>query len=417
MTLRLVATVNHDNSIKNFLAPNESMELKGGEKFVTMTKSEAEDVLGRPVEFDEFEKPVLNDGDLESLTAHCKLRSQLSGMTSRNQRRLLRKMRAEHERKIAPDLKRLDFLRKAIAAMEELEKWVREPPLLEKPAGSRFHKFMEAASIGELIVLKDVRNDDSNARSLSKHTFDVWKDATVFVVEHDWASAFSKATDYLTGEYRLPDTVCAFEFRISGYHVIALANQDETGGPIDIYPMVQVKDGTPILIPWGYNEKGEPTDSERVAYEDRRSCDSVFSSADLIISQIRAVAIALDASVAQTSVVSADRKLNHARERRGHLPIYDYHVVSLANRARARPIPVEPGEHGGVRKALHFVRGHRRNIDAHDEQVMACTPHQWTAYDTDSRSNCTACNARSRWINWHLRGDPDLGFIDKHYKL
>lgn len=37
---------------------------------------------------------------------------------------------------------------------------------------------------------------------------------------------------------------------------------------------------------------------------------------------------------------------------------------------------------------MHFVRGH------------------WRHYEVSKT-----------WIRWHLRGDPDLGFIDKEYRL
>ena len=51
------------------------------------------------------------------------------------------------------------------------------------------------------------------------------------------------------------------------------------------------------------------------------------------------------------------------------------------DRMAARPEP-ETG------KRLHFVRGHWRRYEEH-----------------------------KTWIRWRLRGDPDLGFIDKSYRI
>ena len=100
--------------------------------------------------------------------------------------------------------------------------------------------------------------------------------------------------------------------------------------------------------------------------------------------QVRAVCIALDAEVAINETVRAPEKLN--RNRAGWKPlIRDYNIVRLTNR-RAAPLDTE--SETGTRKRLHFVRGHWRHFSTH-----------------------------KTWIKWHLRGDPDLGFIDKHYRL
>ena len=105
-----------------------------------------------------------------------------------------------------------------------------------------------------------------------------------------------------------------------------------------------------------------------------------------LASQIRAMCIALDAEVAVSSIVRAPHRLNAARVDRGRLPIFDYHVVSLAK--RTRPEALADTECEGRHPRLHWVRGH------------------WRHYT----------NVKT-WIRWHLRGDPDLGFIEKHYRL
>lgn len=61
-------------------------------------------------------------------------------------------------------------------------------------------------------------------------------------------------------------------------------------------------------------------------------------------------------------------------------------IVDLARRHRIAN-PAEPSGNGS-RKRLHFRRGH------------------WRHYES-----------MKTWIRWCLAGDPDLGFIDKHYTL
>ncbi len=110
---------------------------------------------------------------------------------------------------------------------------------------------------------------------------------------------------------------------------------------------------------------------------------------DYLAGQIRAIAIALEAEVAEAIVVRAPHKLNRARAKRDQLPMLDHHVISLANRRRVAQLEEEYRD-GEKRRSprLHFVRGHWRHYSAH-----------------------------KIWIAWTYRGDPDLGFIDKDYKL
>jgi hypothetical protein len=63
--------------------------------------------------------------------------------------------------------------------------------------------------------------------------------------------------------------------------------------------------------------------------------------------------------------------------------------VSLARRAARLEAREDDGlQVPGPKRRLHFRRGHFRHFDG------------WKT-----------------WVNWCLVGDPDLGFVDKHYKL
>lgn len=190
-----------------------------------------------------------------------------------------------------------------------------------------------------------------------------------FLIEHDWAAAFAGATDIDEGDIRLPYDSCMFELKIGGRRVACYCDDNDWK-----VIFISIKGG------W---VAGEITDEHFL----RRGGGP---SRDIVENQIRAICIALDAEVAVKETVRADEKLNRSREKRGKPPLLDYHVIRLARRERAAPLP--SGDDDGERKhrspRLHFVRGHWRHYDSH-----------------------------KTWINWHLRGDPDLGFIDKHYRL
>jgi hypothetical protein len=87
-------------------------------------------------------------------------------------------------------------------------------------------------------------------------------------------------------------------------------------------------------------------------------------------------------------VIRAPHKLNAARERRGDVPMLDYTTINLARR-RERPEPLsENGDESRQSVRLHFRRGHWRHFETH-----------------------------KTWIKWTLVGNPDLGFVEKHYRL
>lgn len=184
-----------------------------------------------------------------------------------------------------------------------------------------------------------------------------------FVIEHDWAAAFASATDFAKGEVRLPYDECCFEFRLNGLRLCAFCSTSND----DKIMLLCAEIGNDVWLivhsGWAGGEFEE-----------------------LVWQQIRAVLIVLDSEIATTEIIRAPYKLNRKREKLGRLPLRDYHVVKL-NRARPAPLPEhEASDRRSVR--CHFRRGHWRHF---------------ATFKT--------------WIKWTLVGDPDLGFIDKHYRL
>lgn len=274
-----------------------------------------------------------------------------------NQRRLaeLAAKRSTAEQRIVE----LDVERNLLA---DIRTWLDRPLVLQSPQGSAWHKVEEANARKRLFTLK-MAGDALGTATLDGSA------PNVFVVEHDWAAAFIHATDFEGGAVRLPFDLCVFEFQLSGRRVCVLMGQSEAQEVI----------GAGVIFVAGANDAwcamGPP------------QSDGDLGS--LITRQVRAICIALDAEVAVSGIERAPAKLNEARAKKDKPPLKDYHVVSLARRARATPLP-RSGDEPAWHKRLHFVRGHWRHYEA---------------------------KAHKTWIKWHLRGNPDLGFIDKHYKL
>lgn len=257
-------------------------------------------------------------------------------------------------RQLDDEMAKKKVLEEKRAALLDIADWLESKPVLEKNDCSRLHKLKEALAAGRAV---DGSKDDvvpaGTVIEKLEHTF---------VVKHDWAGAFTKA-EGLCDEFELPFDVCTFEFRISGRTVIVMVAGNAAERVAT--PFIEA-DGIWYAPPY------------KTA---RTSTLTVFAW-----EQIRAICIALDAEVATHSVVRASHKLNEKRERAGKPKVVDFHIVDLARRHRVANPSGATG--GGGRKRLHFRRGH------------------WRHYETSKT-----------WIKWCLVGDPDLGFIQKHYTL
>lgn len=255
-----------------------------------------------------------------------------------------------------------DKARREISASTEIIEWMRAGLRAERISGTRMHDFRTAVLADNLANVQ-IKFPDALFPG-------GWSTIGVFVVEHDWASAFAEAEIENITERRLPFPVCCFELNISGRRVCAFLDQ-ETGG---CTAAVETSVGWTLLN------------------ADLGFLMSVGVDVDALLSvvnrQVDAILVALDSGVATTEVIRAPAALNKARARRGKPPIFDYHAVKLARRARAASLPVMSGTPDRASPRLHFRRGHWRQLETYKV-----------------------------WINWTLVGDPDLGFIDKHYRL
>jgi hypothetical protein len=274
-----------------------------------------------------------------------------------------------------------------LAVVQILERY----PKLEAAKLSLWHKFVEAVQNKRaftLVEATDLEGVFDLGMALSAKPF-------VFVVNHDWAKGFDKS-DVLGAEWRLPADDCVFEYQLFGHRVILHWTADR-GAPQSCAVYVRCtsevwyyafkatyEDGKLVtdkrMVEWGKQQAGGGAD---MPWED------LPKYVEVCFEQVRAVCIMLGAEVATTHVVRAPAKLNYSREKKGKLPLMDYHVVELNRRKRYDPVPLEMRDDGPkTRKRFHWVRGHHRQLK----------------------------NMRI-WIEWHVRGDPDLGIIEKEYRL
>ncbi len=249
---------------------------------------------------------------------------------------------------------------------EELARFFRGDFALSRPPRSAFDDFIE----------NDTPGDEGVA-----HLKTMFCQSHRFLVTYDWAGAFAGDRDFddRGSEFRLPAPNCCFDFCVSGCHVLALISEQAIGADGSLTPF----DGTDYFL------LGIQLKSHNWIISGHHGVrDGEMRLFAFILKNIKAACVALEAEIAETEIVRVPHKLNAARVRRGKLPLSDYHIINLAHRERPAPLPLdhEGGTHRSPR--LHFRRGHWRHLVNH-----------------------------KTWVKWTLVGDPDLGFIDKDYRL
>lgn len=276
----------------------------------------------------------------------------------------------QNEKELAVKRRQIKYLDDKQKAFQDMLFWEASGIAMERPDGPSFRALRRAVRDGNTLYASKDAFAEAPALDLEQEVF---RHAEVVVIEHNWAHAFQGATeDVAKALVRLPFDVCAFEFKFSGCPVIALTTQVDT--EILFTPAVNFG-GLWFLFEHMVPLEGlEPTDER----------NSMAILLDEISTQVRAACIALDAEVATTT---ATREVFAGQARNVSRPPKPYHVVSLANRPRRAPALEGEGS-AGRHVRLHFRRGHWRHFEDH-----------------------------KTWIKWMLVGDPDLGFVEKHYRL
>lgn len=289
------------------------------------------------------------------------------------------------------ETERPEELKEGDETSKEITEWVTstKPWRLEKPNGSLYHQLAQADENGKMFVPVI-----DQSVYLATNLIDMTRSPPqIFVMEHDWAGAFHNSDEH-------PDTIemtfpkVAYEFQVNGRRVIVFLFHDGKGGDLCIAPVVKSKNGN-----WGIPTMATMPIDQPKNMRWHLQGDGGLSSADcaafvnIFLENIMWSMVALQAEVAVVTPQRAPFKLNRAREKSGKVLLRDYHVIDLAKRHRVTPLPNDMRSPYGSDEArrsprLHFRRGHWRHFANH-----------------------------RTWIKWQLVGNPDLGYIDKHYRL
>ena len=253
--------------------------------------------------------------------------------------------------------------------------YVLPPFRLTRPSASMAHNMVQSMSEKVQTSIAAEGHKDAFLRSYEREDF------ATFLVEHDWAGLINES-----GDVRLPSTNCMFEFRVNGSPVLWWKSEAAMMVGVLVRGEGREPEGSwVILVSETQDDDSLPKLVSTIGVE-----PAIFhpvTLANFLLNQIRAMCIALDAEIIVKELIRAPHRLNAQREKKGRVPLSSYHVVKLAHRVRADALESEPGS-SGRRLRLHFVRGHWRHF-------------------VESKT----------WVRWHMRGNPDLGKIEKEYRL
>jgi len=239
--------------------------------------------------------------------------------------------------------------------LSELKEWFKNPPVLDRAQHSLSYQIIP---------------DDF---PLETH---------VLLIQHDWAAvlAGAKIEGEFNNELRVPYNATVFEFAFrGGVRASCMAVMSET--PYHHWQLKSKELMTAFKTKSGWIKIGELINSELDSNAD--DTNKVNALLSFLNANVLAVCAMLEAEVAETTPTREPYRRN--TEPGTPRPKLAHHIVSLHSRVRYTP----PDHHEpGSPKRLHFRRGHWRHYPNH-----------------------------RTWIKWTLVGNPDLGFVDKDYRL
>lgn len=294
--------------------------------------------------------------------------------------RQLRREKQETKRQKEDVDAELEKRHRCIDAIDDIVAWAATQPKLRRADGSKLRELRAAVRGGRSEAL----TADKNAHTAGEFEKEVFVAAEPMVVTHDWAAAFA-GSNLDDPAIKLPYDVCAFEFQFGERRVIAIAT--EANESIVFGAFVEQGNGHWLVFDVAFdavrmNDKPVALHGRLQGSDGGAGLEVVFAQ---ISKQIVAVCIALDAEVAVSEAVREPYQKAHGKN--FHAPARTYNVVSLVRRTRAAPLEGDR-EGTGARRKLHFRRGHWRHYPDH-----------------------------RTWLKWMLVGDPDLGWVEKEYRL
>lgn len=379
-----VLSISPDNEVR-FHNRHETVNVSKFNRFQIWTTAELKGLLGRDIVVDDEGRPILIGPDEQNMVKVMALMKDEifdnPRLSIKDKRKAVRRLQLESLKKDAADKARA--APEVVAdAQEDISGWIEGPMTLGRPDGSALDKMRsDALNCGLFMPLH-------NGAVMEPEIAATLTDIQSFVVGHNWAGAIGEAeiVGDGAGEISLPFPATCFEFVVSGKRTMALVYEPADGSRMRFSPIVKLESGWAILMSYHVGDDWRPMPAPGSNTE---AVQDLQPLADMLMRNVWAICVMLEAKVVEREVVRIDAKLNQARERRGKLPLHDYHVVAIR---RDRVTPRSPAEldpdRDITRKRWHLVRSH------------------WRQYS----------NHRTK-IDWHSRGDIDLGVIDKHYKL
>lgn len=381
-----VLSISPDNEVR-FHNRHETVDVSKFNRFQIWTTAELKGLLGREIVVDDEGRPILIGPDEpKMIKVMALMKDEIldnPNISRKVKYKAIRKLQLESRQQDAEEAKKAQRVDPKNARVE-IGEWLQRPLTLGRPDGSALDRMRSEALDGRLFII--------SGRSLSVMEPEIAEslvDVQSFVVGHNWAGAISEAeiVGDGAGELGLPFPATCFEFMVAGKRTMALIYESpDDAGRMRFSPIVKVDDGWAILMNYFVSDDWKPIAADNAATDVVQQFQPL---ADLLVRNAWAICVMLEAKVVEREVVRIDAKLNQTRARRGKLPLHDYHVVAIR---RDRVTPRSPAEldpdRDITRKRWHLVRSHWRQYSDH----------------------------RTR-IDWHSRGDIDLGVIDKHYKL
>ncbi len=249
-----------------------------------------------------------------------------------------------------------------------LDAWVSAGLKLEHPNGSTV-----LTALQKMLRVTGGGHDDF---------VDLIRSAQVFVCEHDWARAFGPAL--LGAEFRLPFENVIFELKLSGKRVFALL-QEHPDDPQHTHTMLlfakHQEDWMPIeCFLRVHGDWWVRRGPQLLQLDDPRR-----TLALAVAAQVQAICVALEASAATATWEPRRLSSTSPEQAPGRSAEFGFHIVRLRRRAARSKEAAAPNRSS---PRLHWRRGHYAMLRG----------------------------ART-WRRWALVGSPDLGFIDKEYRL